>query len=235
MSSAKLTLLGMYNFFEFNHDSLFKNMTVPSFVDKDTLIDNILLHGGEFEVLYSDGYFLQNAIGAWSRKYQRTFEKWSSALSLQYKINENSRLSDVLSQTGSGTDNVTHTKSDHMTGSNDRTFSSTDHTETDATNTDQVSAFDSTDFNNKSRNVADGSTTGSSGGTDNVSSDVTNTGTGSDNKVVSNKMDSERTTSGISGKSNQELISEELELAKWNIYQNIEDLFITEFCIMVYE
>lgn len=89
MSSAKITLFTFAKYLNQHNDDLFKLLTVPSGIDKDVLTENILLRGGEFEVLYSDPIFMQNAIGAWSKKWQRTMQKWIDALSIDYNPLEN--------------------------------------------------------------------------------------------------------------------------------------------------
>ena len=89
MSSSKITTIGFYNWMQSQNDDLFSKMNLPVGIDKDTLIDNILLRAGEFEVVYANPFFFQNAIGAWSGKHNRTFEKWVNALSLEYNPIEN--------------------------------------------------------------------------------------------------------------------------------------------------
>ena len=46
MSSAKLTLIGMYQW----DDELFKDMILPEGIDKDLFIASLLNEKGEFEV-----------------------------------------------------------------------------------------------------------------------------------------------------------------------------------------
>ena len=89
MSSAKITTIGFFNWMQSQNDDLFSKMNLPVGIDKDTLIDNILLRAGEFEVVYSNPFFFQNAIGVWSDKHKRTFEKWINALSIEYNPVEN--------------------------------------------------------------------------------------------------------------------------------------------------
>ena len=89
MSSAKITTIGFFNWMQSQNDDLFLKMNLPVGIDKDTLIDNILLRAGEFEVLYSNPFVYQNAIGVWSDKHKRTFEKWVNALSMEYNPIEN--------------------------------------------------------------------------------------------------------------------------------------------------
>ena len=89
MSSAKITTIGFYNWMKSQNDDLFSKMNLPVGIDKDTLIDNILLRAGEFEVVYSNPFFYQSTIGVWSDKHKRTFEKWINALSIEYNPVEN--------------------------------------------------------------------------------------------------------------------------------------------------
>lgn len=84
MSTAKLTLYSMYKYKLDNGGNLFSNLSVPSSVDSNTLINNILLRGGEFETFIPVPDLLESAIGLWSTKWSRTFTKWADALSLTY-------------------------------------------------------------------------------------------------------------------------------------------------------
>lgn len=81
---AKITLYGFYKFMQNAGDDLFVNLNMPDGLDKTTLIDNIVIRGGEFEVLYSDPYFMQDAIRVWSDKWQSTFERWVNAMAKDY-------------------------------------------------------------------------------------------------------------------------------------------------------
>ena len=80
-----MTLIGMYNW----DNTLFDNLQVPDGIEKATLIDSILMRSGEFEVLYSDFDFMKYSIGAWSRKWYPTLERWVDALSIKYNPLEN--------------------------------------------------------------------------------------------------------------------------------------------------
>ena len=89
MSKAKITLIGFYNYMQSVNDDLFSKLSTPAGIDKNILVNNILLKGGEFEVLYAEPYFYQNMIGVWSDKWQRTMQKWINALSIDYNPLEN--------------------------------------------------------------------------------------------------------------------------------------------------
>lgn len=89
MSLAKITLWGMYQHGVDIQDDLFKNWDLPADMDADLLRDNILLKGAEFEVLYANFPFMQNAIKIWSDKHYHTFERWLKALAIDYNPLEN--------------------------------------------------------------------------------------------------------------------------------------------------
>lgn len=72
MSSAKLTLIGMYQW----DDRLFNELILPAGIDKDLVIQSILLEKGEFETLYPDPEFMKRSIKIWSGKWFRTFSEW---------------------------------------------------------------------------------------------------------------------------------------------------------------
>ena len=72
MASAKMTLIGLYNW----DNTLFNDMVLPDGIDKDLLIDSLILQGGEFEVLYANPDFMKKSIKIWSNKWYRTFAEW---------------------------------------------------------------------------------------------------------------------------------------------------------------
>ena len=65
------------------------------------------------------------------------------------------------------------------------------------------------------------------GGTN--SNNKTDTASGTDTTSINS-----RTHGNIGVTTSQQMLQSELDIAKWNIYEQITDLFISEFCIMVY-
>ena len=84
MSSATMSILGMYQMGQYNNDDLFENMQIPAGIDRDDLIYNILEQGAAFTILYPDYDYLKFSIGAWSKRWYRTMEKWVTALNIEY-------------------------------------------------------------------------------------------------------------------------------------------------------
>lgn len=72
MASAKMTLIGMYNY----RNDIFNELVLPSGIDADLFKQSLLMKGGEFEVLYPDPDFLKYSIKVWSSKWFRTFSEW---------------------------------------------------------------------------------------------------------------------------------------------------------------
>ena len=83
MSTAKITLIGLYNY----DDTIFDTMSLPEVeietdengnhiavtVEKNVVINNMLLRYGEFEVLYPNPDFFKVAVKAVSDSLQPTF------------------------------------------------------------------------------------------------------------------------------------------------------------------
>ena len=142
MSSSKMTLMGLYQW----NNELFKNLELPEDLDAGILIDNILVRSGEFEVLYADFEFNQYMIGAWSRKWADTFQRWVDALAIEYNPLENYDRKEDWTDTRNGS------TSGETSGT------------TNTTSTNKVSAYDATDFSNKDQNEIYGSDSSSSSG-----------------------------------------------------------------------
>ena len=231
MSSAKITTVGFYQYMNAYNNDLFGLLNLPPGIDKDTLINNILLRGGEFEVVYSNPDFYKSAIGLWSNKHYRTFEKWINALNIDYNPLENydrmEEWSDAGSRTNTGTQSTESSGKDNFKGSGNSTSS------------DEISAYNSNSFQNDKKNTTNSSnssetnTTANNTRTDNLSESNSNTRT--DN--LSEKTNSDRkgrAHGNIGVTTSQQMLQSELDIAKWNIYEQITDLFLSEFCIMVY-
>lgn len=232
MSSAKFTLIGAYQFFHNAGDDLFVNMDLPQGVNLEILENNILFQGGEFEVQSANPFFIQTMIGNWSKVYYDTVDRWVKALAIEYAPLEN------YDRQEHWTDEADGTGSSSRSGSidNDRTIretgtldaSTTDHTET------KKSAFDSSNYSpyqdENSTGSIDQDTTNNTTITDDTSiTDGTNTTTSNDSEHNG------RVHGNIGVTTSQQMLTQELDMGYWNLYQRITDLFLREFTIPVYE
>ena len=78
---ALLSILALYNF----DNSIFDNFSLPPEIDKDDVINNLLMELAELEILYANPDIMKTAIGFWSKKelpvwqklYQTTVEEYN--------------------------------------------------------------------------------------------------------------------------------------------------------------
>lgn len=208
MASAKMTLIGMNIFFESINDDLFKNLSLPEGLTKQTLTDNILLRGGEFETLYADPFAMQSMISIWSNKMQGTFNRWVSALAIEYAPLENYDRHEDWS------DHTEGTGSSDSTGSVSTTTSDTSELTKSAYNEGTYSPYEKT-LNN--------GTLGSS------------TTDGTDTEMENDSTHHGRIHGNIGVTTSQQMLEAELQLGYWNVYEKITELFLQEFTIPVYE
>lgn len=196
MSSAKITLLGFYNY----NNALFDEMVLPDGVDKETLVDTILMRGAEYECIYSDPGFMQKLIGSWSRQWRKVFEKWQDVTNTDFAPLENYDRYEDWSDTKQsneksvGIDRTNTTGRDDVTRSNVGSHSDTNSTTTtnSTTNTNTVSGSGSTSGSD---------TTAGSGSTDDtktISAYNSNNFVNADKDVQSNSTSTESTTSTTS-------------------------------------
>ena len=222
MSSAKLTLIGMYEW----DNTLFSELTVPEGIDKDLFIDNLLLFRGEFEVLYGDPDFMKSAIKVWGLKWARTFAQWLRGTQSEFNpIYNYDRFEDIRDEerkkfdsktTADYNDSRTVNLEDKRTAdlteertpdlTEESTLDNTDTTSqtTDATTEHQVAAYDSSTYQNSSKDTINngvsevahsGTVTNTTTGTD------TNTTTGTDtmNHTGTDKLNRKGTLSDTGG------------------------------------
>ena len=166
MSNAKITLYGFARWMELNGKDLFSDLTLPSGIDKELFIDNVLIDAGEFGVLYADPDLMCKMIGVWGRKHYRTFDKWITALNKEYEPLYNLDVYDEWEEAGSTSGSKSGTSrgnvTDTLTGGYNRTdgYNRSENLAEDITDTNDLhnetsgttitentrSAFDSTSY-----------------------------------------------------------------------------------------
>lgn len=247
MSLSKITMIGLETALAYKNESLFDLMNLPSGIDKDTVEGNILMEGGEFEVLYADPNFMRQMVGIWTQKHYRTFDKWINALNIEYSPLENYDRMEEWSDTGSETSNRKNngTLTDSSNGSvhnegNEHTSGNASNiSESDTEN--KVSAFDSSSY--QPENMSENNNTTHSENSEEVTNSNDTTTSNHSNTSTSNNEDYSQNTSGlhkgrthgnIGVTTSQQMLQSELDIARFNIVQQITDLFLQEFCIMIY-
>lgn len=223
MSSATMTMLGMSNYVP----DLFDDLTFPTGIDKETAVDEILLRSGEFEVLYSNPAFLKTAITHWGKKHYRTFSEWVKALAIEFdplynydrfeeytdeRVTSGSRAAD--SETNANSTSSTSTSTSGSTG-----------------NQRDVSAYDSSTYEPREKETGSSSGTSSGNG-------IANNLSKESSKEQSNGVEQSKHTAHLYGNigvtTSTQMLEDFLRVERFTIYEEIADLFVSEFCIMVY-
>lgn len=75
-----LSLMGLYNY----DQTLFDDLVLPSGIDKEVLISNLLFELAENEVIYPNVDFMRLSIGMWSKKQLESWSKMKATLDLKY-------------------------------------------------------------------------------------------------------------------------------------------------------
>lgn len=225
MSSAKLTLIGINRFFNNLDQDLFKDIVIPASIDKELLTNNMLMQGGEFEVLYADPYFMQKAIGIVSRKWYPTFIKWVTAMNAEFNPIENyDRYEDtVLTNKGTVKNTGTQTSDGSYEDHPDA------HNENDGEG--KVSAYNSSDYEPNSSDHNEGHSWA-----DNVGS---NHNMRQDNLTQTNDI-TNKTIAHIHGNigvtTSTALLNEYISLyGSFNIIEAMTDVLLKELVIPIYD
>ena len=263
MAIAKLTMIGLHEWMLDHNDDLFRDLTIPAGIDKTTLVNNILMRGGEFEVLYSNPYFMQTIIGTWSSKWQRTMEKWLAALSIEYDPlnnydrteiytdirSEGEKTSNTMKENGALSSNEGNTGSESIKREENALGTDSSDSEGDGSSTNTVSAYDASDYQahdknesaNHGTNISNSLTSAQGETTRDTSDDKTrndftykDADSNTDRSLESSIEHSAHLYGNIGVTTSQQMLESELDIAKWNLYEQITDLFLNEFCIYVY-
>lgn len=232
---SQITLTGLYNF----DNTLFDELTFPAGIDRDLAINRILNKSEEFELVYSDFEYLKDRIGIWGKIWERTFTKWVNALSVDYdplyNYDRTERYTDTHQKDYNDTSNKSYTDgaSEHSTSKSNTITGS----ETNSTTEQQVSAYDEASYSDKQKEGATALTnqmgTGDATGDimRNSSGGSNSNDSGNSNEVVKHEA---HLFGNIGVTTSQQMLHDELDIATWNLYEHISDIFIEEFCILVY-
>lgn len=208
----KLTTIGMYEY----DPNLFADMLLPDGVDRELVVNTILLNVGEMPVLYASIGFMRQAIGIWSKKWLHSWERMNEALLEEYNalhnFDRNEEYSDVEDTSSKGSSEVsTSTRANQSGTSSDET---------------KVSAYNSDAY--QPSNATSGSDTATSSGTSESETSDSMSGKRSLKHIghlYGNIGVTESTT----------MLQHEIDLrSKTSIYDIIADMYKAELCIPIY-
>lgn len=278
---ATLSLLGLYNYDESLLDGMIESLPnkygIPSgytdsyytdiTIDPQTVVENLLVECAEFEILYSDFNALKQIIKIWSAKEKLVWQKMYNTICYKYNPiwNKDGKSTWTERQTGSGTKKETEkgTKTTNANGTTNDEYTSTSTTTNKTTGTGtntrtgqdettgKVSAYDSTDFQNREKTNSTASENNSTESTEDFTGNgkVTNSGaktiknTGDETNNVSRETKDNNTgetthvqseTGNIGVTMTQQMITAEREIAVFNIIDFIINDFKERFCLLIY-
>lgn len=252
--AANLSPLGLYKW----DDSLFDLMQIPSALDRNTLIDNLLAETAELEVLYPNHVVLKNLIGVWSAKQIEVWKKLYETTQYDYNPIENYNRYETGSNTGtatttqSGTDKTTDRTTIDGTDKRtiDRDMGGHDTTSGSSKSGHWIAGYDAgtptaqdDGLFKQSRDEGTTSSTITYGGTEDVVDTLRKNETMSKDGSVIHGAKTDRADNGshnlhahgnIGVTTTQKLIQEQREIDLFNLYDIIIEDFKMRFCILVY-
>ena len=190
---------------------LFNLLQVPSELDKETVVNNILMECAELEVLYPNPAFMKYAIGEWSKMYQQIWKKLAiveAGLTEPWDYEEETIKSQNTEESSNEITNTLSSDGTDATGGADTT-------------THKVAGFNSENFVNSSQDSID------YGGT--VKRTLKNTNSGNENSNRTNTGNITRTRY-----KREDMINKFNTFSKINVIETIVSQFKERFCLLIY-
>lgn len=236
---ATMDLIAVYSY----DNTVLDLLELPDAIDRQTLIDNLLMETAEREILYSNLGFLKQAIGSWSKKNLPVWEELYKTT--QYDYNP------IWNKDGT----VTETETRDLAGSNYHTDNTDRVDNLEDKNTRNFQDKETRDLDDESLNSVYGFNSSSDAPNEKVHTDYNGTDTmdhtGTDTFNHTGRQDIDRTydekttdtgtvtherveQGNIGVTSTQSLIMEQREVVKINLMDIIIDDFQKKFCLGIY-
>lgn len=215
MRSDTLSILGLYNY----DNTIFDLLTIPEGLDKTTLIKSICAELADMELLYPNPEVMKDLIGVWSAGCQYEWAKLLESMNFEYNPIDNYDRTETRTLTSQGTGSGTDGGSDSLSTTKQHNGQEQD--------TGKVTAFNSGSLADKNQS------TGTSSATD---TETASTQYGKTKQETFTKTDSEtiRAHGNIGVTTTMQMIREQRDIVKFNLYDIITDEFKLRFCILVY-
>lgn len=239
-----LSIQGMYEY----DNTVFDGFDSPSYTDdnnvvhtlnRDDVINNILLQCAELEVVYPSIQIMKFAIGVWSASNSRTWDKLYKSMFLEYNPIWNVDADETEKIQHGKTETTTHGKTETTTHGHTetRTIDITDEETIDTTSTESVQGFNSNSWSESKKIENDGTDTFEHDGTDTIAHTGIDTVADSGIDTLANTgIDTitKRRTGNIGVTASQDLIEKERKIAEFSIVEYITQSFKERFCLLVY-
>lgn len=228
---SRLSIIGMYNY----DPDVFADFTVPEGLQKQDVIDAILLECAGLELLYPSLNIMKVAIRAWTVREFPTWEKLQNTVSIEYNPLWN--VDATISETGTNTKERSGSESNtrERGGSESNTRERSGEGSDDGTDTHAVKGYNSSNWSDSDKVTKNSDQTWSDeeSGNQTWSDEESGNQTWSDEENGSDTR-SIRRTGNIGVTSSQELIKQEREIASFNVTDYIVRSFKNRFCLLVY-
>lgn len=215
MRSDTLSILGLYNY----DNTIFDLLTIPEGLDKTTLIKSICAELADMELLYPNPEVMKDLIGVWSAGCQYEWAKLLESMNFEYNPIDNYDRTETRTLTSQGSGSGTDGGSDSLSTTKQHTGQEQD--------TGKVTAFNSSSLADKNQS------TGTSSATDTESA---STQYGKTKQETFSKSDSEtiRAHGNIGVTTTMQMIREQRDIVKFNLYDIITEEFKLRFCVLIY-
>lgn len=232
---AFLSFLSLYRY----NQKLFDDFVVPEAVDKNLVVNNILLEIGELEVIYPNYDFMKQALGFYSQKQLPVWKALEESLHYEYNPIENYNRTEKWTDTGSGNRTNTLERTQTGKGKDNSTIenTSTGGSSGDNTATNSVSAYNSSQFEPQSKSVTTSSenVTNSTNGSTTSNSETSGTLNDNGTETYNDSNVREGSAKGNIGvTTTQEMIKQQREIVEFNIVDKIVEDIKNRFCLGVW-
>ena len=224
MSTVRISLIGMFSYFDNKGEDLFSLLDLPSGYNKQTFIDTLLLDHGDKCVLYNNPDFTRRAIGVWSNKWHLELERIYAALTAQYNpIHNYDRHEEIVDR-----EVTDSTKSIDTETSN--SFEGDSRASNDITVERKTSAFDSSTYEPNNKDVSDHDSTDH---TENEGSGTSNTD--EEGNVTRNYTHGAHMYGNIGVTTNVDMWTQETDARmSYNLYNRACRLFADDLLLYIY-
>lgn len=233
---GQLSILGLFNY----QEEVFSGLIVPNGIDRAVLIEYIMMECADLEVLYPNIEIMQILISGWAKVRQHSWERLYQSTVQNYNMIHNYDRYEEWKDTGARDTTGTHNE----TTSNQGTDTSTSSTNGSGSGSNTNTQTTSKPGYNVSAGMVNTETvqgTGQTSSTEKSSSTVTGTTSSTGNRGGSDSTNEQSTgqhTGHLYGNigvtTAAQMLNEERELYKWDVYAAIAQEFKERFCVMVY-
>ena len=202
-----LSIMGLYEY----DNNIFQGLQVPEGLNREAVINEILLQCAELEIMYPNIDIMKLAITTWSIANQYTWQKLYDTMVVDYNPiwNVDATVTDTL--TGSEQRDIDRTGS----GSNNETINLTD--------TDAVKGFNSDTWAENHKTDHSGTDNTALSSNEVINDDVSRTETRT-----------QRRTGNIGVTTTQQMLEQERAIAEFNMISYIAQSFKQRFCLLIY-